>query len=618
MSYSALPSTPVKRQVKRRHPLWWRAALRINRLSMVYGVCLLIVGLLIGRLFWLQVIASPELKLKAQRSRNHSLVHHNRGRILDRHGTVLAQDNVLYDLYAHPRYYRHCSAETLAKALAPILNVPSGQLYTKLSDPSPTITLAKNLNKDTREAIDALRVQVPKIDKKTKRPLLDANGQPKLDTLALSGLDFVKKRVRNYPQGQLAAHVLGYVNDEADLAYGVEETAKVDLKKSPDGQTATILDGKGNAVRPEDVDPASVVNTPETEDVVLTLDSQLQYICEKALIEGVAKTKASRGTAIMINPTSGEILAYAVSPSYSPETYFNYPLSVFKNWTLTDVYPPGSTIKILTVAMVLDNKTVTPDVRIHDTGKMQLGGYTISNYDYGKHGAPGNISLEYLLMHSSNVGSAKLAMMMPPEKHRAYMQLLGFGQPTGVDLPGESKGILLDLAEWTKPTQGNIGYGYSVASTPLQMVAAVGTLANQGVWITPHVMKNNRKVITRRVFSPVTSRQMTDILVRSIQENKESTVKLDGVPIAGKTGTSRKPEANGGYSNELFTSFIGYYPANQPKALVMVVVDNPKMAESWGSTVAGPIFKQIADASLPILGIKRQLDVSASPDVASQ
>ena len=237
---------------------------------------------------------------------------------------------------------------------------------------------------------------------------------------------------------------------------------------------------------------------------------------------------------------------------------------------------------------------------------MKLGGYTISNYDYGKHGAPGDIDLVYLLMHSSNVASAKLAMMMPPEKHRAYMQLLGFGKPTGVDLPGESEGILLSLDQWTQPTQGNIGYGYSVASTPLQMVAAVGALANNGLWVTPHVIKNNPRVITRRVFSPETSRQMTDILVKSISQNKESTVKISGVDLAGKTGTSRKPHQDGGYSNDLFTSFIGYYPAQKPKALVMVVIDSPKMAESWGSTVAGPIFKQIAESSLPVLGIKRQ------------
>jgi cell division protein FtsI (penicillin-binding protein 3) len=319
------------------------------------------------------------------------------------------------------------------------------------------------------------------------------------------------------------------------------------------------------------------------------------------------------------------------------------------------------------LAMALDNGVITPDTKIYDSGRMPLGGYMLTNYDFGKRGAPGNIDLVYLLMHSSNVGSAKVAMMLPPEKHRAHLKLLGFGSPTGIDLPSESGGLFKPLEEWDKPTQGSIGYGYSIASTPLQMTAAVASLANGGVWMTPHVLRHaealtggnvnpsvaasmptttgvsplqtapdspdlakgivgatvGNAVLTehvtdkgsvgqlpsRRVFSPHTAQVMTDLLVKSIEGNKESTVSISGVAVAGKTGTSKKPkEGQAGYSNDVYTSFIGYYPAQSPKAIIMVVIDSPKLNESWGSTVAGPIFKQIAENSLHLLGIKRQIN----------
>jgi cell division protein FtsI (penicillin-binding protein 3) len=456
---------------------------------------------------------------------------------------------------------------------------------------------------------------VPVLDPKTEKPILDEQGKPRLVKKPLSGLDFFKKRVRTYPQGDLAAHVLGYVNDDADIAYGVEETAKLMLGKAPaeESRTGAMLDGQGKPIRPEDIDPASI-NSAAVEDVTLTLDSQLQYICEKALNEGVTRVKADKAAAIMLDPATGEVLAYAVTPGYSPERYFQYPLSVFKNWTLSDVYQPGSTIKILTLGIGLENGVITPDSLIEDTGKLKLGGYTITNYDYVRRGAPGKISLTSLLMHSSNVASAKIAMRLPPEKHRAHLKLLGFGSPTGIDLPSESGGILNPLDTWDKPTQGSIGYGYGIAATPIQLAAAVAAVANQGIWITPHVIKQAPQVVTRRVFSPKTCQDLTRMLVNSIAGNEESTVRLNGVSLAGKTGTSRKSKENeAGYTDNLITSFVGYYPAQHPKALVMVLVDNPKMAESWGSTVAGPIFKQIADSSLPILDIKR-LVPNGSPD----
>jgi len=272
---------------------------------------------------------------------------------------------------------------------------------------------------------------------------------------------------------------------------------------------------------------------------------------------------------------------------------------------MTDVYPPGSTFKILTVACGLESGVINEDSRIQDTGRMKIGGWTITNYDYAKRGAPGMIDLVYLLMHSSNIGSAKISMMIPQKTHASLLRAFGIGQKTGIDLPGESAGIFDDRSHWGPSTHASLGYGYGLASTPLQMASAVAAIANSGVWTTPHVLRSEKNVLRRRVLSPQTAAVTTRLLAQSINDNKTASVRLEGISVAGKTGTSRKPSANGrGYSNELYTSFIGYFPAERPQVLVAVVIDSPHMAESWGSTVAGPIFKAIATETVSYLGLK--------------
>jgi cell division protein FtsI (penicillin-binding protein 3) len=326
-------------------------------------------------------------------------------------------------------------------------------------------------------------------------------------------------------------------------------------------------------------------------------------VAERELAAGIARSHAKRGTVIMMDPRTGELLAFAVLPTYQPDQFYKASAEELKNWAITDVYPPGSTFKILTVASGLETGVIHKNSRIHDTGRMKIGGWTIQNYDYGKHGAPGMIDLNYLLMHSSNIASAKISLMMPVKKHHEILQRIGIGSRTGIDIPGESAGILLPTKSWDESTHGSIGYGYGMAATPMQMAAAVAAIANGGIWNSPHVMKGS-PVTHRRIFSEKTCSDMRELLTRSIKEAKTSTVRLDGVDVAGKTGTSRKPNAKGtGYSPDVFTSFVGFFPANSPKVLIMVVVDSPRMAESWGSTVAGPIFRNIAQETVSYLGL---------------
>ena len=556
------------------------------------------------KLFYIQLIDANHLKRKAQLSRNQALTLYNRGRILDRNGAVLAQDTILYDLFAHPEYYHHIKTDQIAATLAPALNTDEAKLKERLEEGYSTIGVQKNLTKDDVDRLTKLRLDVIAHDEKTNKLILDEEGRAVTRKVPVPGLDFVKKNVRNYPQGNLAAHILGYVNDEAQVSSGVEASAAKILKKKPTDLSNTYLDGRGNLVDLAQLDPKHLVNLPKALDVNLTIDARLQYVAERELAAGIAKSHASRGTVIMMDPRTGELLAFAVLPTYQPDQFYKASAEQLKNWAITDVYPPGSTFKILTVASGLESGVIDRNTRILDTGKMKIGGWTIQNYDYGKHGAPGLIDLVYLLIHSSNIASAKISLMIPIKQHYEQLKRVGIGSKTGLDIPGESAGIILPPSSWDQSTHGSIGYGYGMAATPIQMASAVAAIANGGIWNSPHVMKGS-PVTHRRIFSEKTCATMKELLTRSIKEAKTSTVRLEGIDVAGKTGTSRKPNANGrGYSPNVITSFVGFFPAQAPKVLMMVVVDSPQMAEAWGSTVAGPIFRNIAQETVSYLGLK--------------
>ncbi|MCA9798984.1 MAG: penicillin-binding protein 2 [Cyanobacteria bacterium HKST-UBA04] len=547
--------------------------------------------LVIFKLADIQVVNAEYYQQKASQTRNQSLTVFRRGRILDRNGHIMAQDVTLYDVYAHPRYYYDTGAGELAKAMAPILNQPEAQLVAKLQQPYDTIRLASNL------------------DKKTAKLLRDKH---------LPGIDIPRKMVRRYPQGTLAAHILGYVNDDAKIATGIEQAAVNQLKSAPPVQ-GLERSPDGSLIHVDKVDTALVTDIPQADDVQLSIDSRVQFIAERALESGLERTKAQGGMALVMDPTNGEILAFAVKPDFNPNQFRKASATDLKNWAITDVYPPGSTFKILTVASGLETGVINRQSILHDSGRMVIQNQAIENYDYKSHGAPGNIDLIYLLQHSSNIGSLLISLRMDPIEHYELLKKMGFGSRTQIEIPGESAGILHHGSKWDESTHASIGFGYGIAATPLQMASAVASIANGGVWVTPHVMKNNANVKRHRVITDQTARTVTELLSTSIGKT-HSVVNVPGLNVAGKTGTSRKP-VSGGYGNDLYTSFVGYFPANDPRVLVMVVVDSPRIGNAWGSTVAGPIFKEIATNIAGYLGVgstaTQPAEGSAKPAAAS-
>lgn len=550
-----------------------------NRLGCLQ-ICFAIFAIIfIIYLFAIQVVDVKNYRIRAKKQRSsRSFVM--RGDIFDRNGIKLASDRIYYDIYAHPASYDH-SPEELAKILAPYLKISTATLVEKLSRTDSVITLKKDLDRTTAKAIQKLQ---------------------------LREISLGKKNTRVYPQGSMASHILGYYNFDADIASGVELTAKDQLEHvEKNVQTERTPDG--NIIYNFSTDPVATSSPVKGKSLTLTIDTAIQHICEQELNKMIQKRSALRGTVIVMNPRNGEILAYAVYPYYDPNNYRNASQFQIKNWTLTDVFPPGSTFKTITVTCAMALGKINKYTKILDTGKIKVGWWDIKNYDYSKRPFPGQINLEYLFEHSSNVGAVKVAQTMTSQEFHTMLTKFGIGSKTGIDLPGESGGILPNWTKWDSSTHASMGYGYAASVTPIQMVSAVSAIANDGVRVTPHVIKYppeeaENKIIRTQVMNPQTARDITQILTTSIN-NSKSPIRMDSYNVAAKTGTSRKPKENSaGYTNKLYTSIIGYFPASNPQVLIYVLVDSAAGGEVWGSTIAAPVFKEVASQTARILNLK--------------
>lgn len=550
-----------------------------ERIFALQAIFAFFICIFILYLFAVQVLDLKSYRTKAKRQRKaNSFVL--RGNIYDRNGIKLATDTVYYDIFARKDDFVH-TPEELAKLLAPILKISQVNLTEKLRQDTPLISLKKNVDRQTRDAIARLNLREIPMDKKS---------------------------IRTYPQGALAAHVLGYYNFDAGVASGVEETAR-DKLESVTKDADIEMTPQGKVIFNISTDPTVATKPIKGQDVILTIDAAVQHVCEKALMKAIEKYKAFRGAVIVMNPRNGEILAYAVYPYFDPNKFKTATYFQTKNWTLTDVFPPGSTFKTITIASAMELGKIDKSTKINDTGKIKVGWWTIKNYDYNKHPNPGWIDLVYLFQHSSNVGSVLVAQMMNKHEYYDMLKKFGFGAKTGIDLPAESVGILKPASKWDSSDHASMSYGYGSSVTAIQMVSAVAAIANDGVRVTPHVIKYSPeeeaiKIKKERVMTPEHARAVTDLLTASVNKGK-SLIKSENYNIAAKTGTSIKPKENGaGYTNKLYTSIVGYLPASDPQVLIYVIVDSAQGAEIWGNTVAAPIFKEISTQVTHILNLQ--------------
>lgn len=492
-----------------------------------------------------------------------------RGNILDRNGLKLATDELVYEIYAHPLLYSNkTSTNELAQKLSPYLKISTKDLITLFNSKKINIiTLKKNVDRKTADEIKKLNLREISVGTLNKR---------------------------FYPQGSVASHILGYYSHLSQNSIGIENIANEQLSNVEASESLQRRAGRGYIFDLK-TNLNNVLTKQKGEDVQLTIDIFIQYICEKELKKTITKTHAQRGSVIVMNVKNGEILAYASYPNFDPNNFSKCNQLQMKNWSLTDIYPPGSTFKIITVATAIELGAINECTKVLDTGKMTLEGYEIKNYDYHKKPYPGYISLDYLFEHSSNVGSANLALMLTPNQYYSKLRDFGFGQKTNIDLTAESIGLLPKPNQWYKSRQASMGYGYGASVTAIQMISAVSAIANNGVWTTPHVIKYSQEelpkhVTTRQVMSSENAKSVTKLLAKSI-ENGKSVLKLDKYYVAAKTGTSRKEVTSGA---NVYTSAIGYFPASNPEIAIYVVIDSPKTGSDWGSTIASPLFREIA------------------------
>jgi len=573
---------PANRHVNRggrqpRTPLW---RLRILQLVLLSGLLVLC-----GRLYYLQVLRGPDLTRQAmvQRQQSKLLVH--RGAITDRHGLPLAIDTTRYDVFVHPELLR-VGAQEAASTLSQITHQDLENLHRQLTAGLPVVTLARHLGREETE---------------------------ELQSLNWPGVDIVPRAFRHYPEGKLAAHILGYVNLDTRGQGGVEQ-AEESMLKNTGNFPKPQLDGHGRPILLSDAAPIAEITPPLGRQVELSIDNFIQHLAEKELGAMCSHAHALRGTAIVAEPTSGEILAWANYPPYDPNSYSKYPYEVTKNWSMVDVYQPGSTFKIITVAAGLDTGAIRPTSTFMDNGSLKVGNRTIHNHEPGGHGA---IDLLHLFIHSSNVASAQIGLAMTPEQFHQKLSDFGIGRPTGIDLPGESRGLLTAAKYWRPIDQATTGFGQgAVAITPLQLVAAVSAIANGGQWVQPHLIRriyDPRTGVTEKWTEPqrhqAVSRQtaqiLTSLLATNIAQGTQLSGRIPGYRVAGKTGTAQKAIAGrrGYMAGQTVASFIGFLPAETPQLLCLVVVDSPQTDGRWGNTIAGPVFNAICMETGRYLGI---------------
>lgn len=545
-----------------------------------------------ARLVFLQVFQYEALVALArkQTERTTSLPA-KRGEIYDRRGQLLAYSVDADTVYAVP--YEIGDAQTTAAALCGALDECSRKEQQ---------AFAERLTAD--RAFVYLRRRITP---------LEAN---RIAALKLSGVGFMKESRRFYPNRELAAHLLGYV--------GLDNVGLSGLEAAYD---KVIRGNEGKLIAQTDARRKTFGGRLEKAPTAggsleLTVDEQLQYIVERELRAGVESNNADGGAAVLLDPHTGEILAIASWPTFNPNAYNLASQVARRNRAVQDIYEPGSTFKVVTVAAALE-ENVMPLESIIDTnpGVIRFGGRTIDEYGGRNLGA---LSLTDVIVKSSNVGAVKIGLKLGAERFGLYATRFGFGKPTSPDFPSESPGILWPASKLNESGIASMSMGYQVGVTPLQMVAAMSVVANGGTWIEPRIVRAmtrdgvRAKVeprVSRRVISKETALEMLPILERVVTDGTARVAFKDfaGYTIAGKTGTADKL-VNGRYVGSMQNvSFLGFLPSRNPVVTGIVMIDNPRVANDTGGGVAAPIFRRIAEAAMRHFGVPH--NVNAPPPV---
>ena len=548
-------------------------------------LCLGLVSLM-GRMAWLQLFQASELEARArsvQTQRTKPLG--TRRPIVDRTGRLVALDEERYRVWLHPRYFNlPGDAPTLirppadvAARLAPLLALTQAEILQRISNRPSGIKLIEGLDPETASTIRAA---------------------------GISGVDLESYPHRVYPQGDLFANVVGFLNQDRKPQAGLEQSRHDDLQRHE--QARSLRRGADGTPLPDNLDAG--VFFGDDLRLQLTLDARLQAVAAKALTAQIKTWKAQKGVAIVMDVTNGELLALASVPTYDPNSYWSFPAGRFREWSVQDLYEPGSTFKPINLALALQENAIQSAGRVQDSGSVTIGGWPINNHDKR---ANGLIDFATVLQVSSNVGMVQAMRNLPSSTYWDWLSRLGLDARPDTDLPGAVAGQLKTKEQFTtqpiEPATASFGQGFSL--TPLKLVQLHALLANGGRLVSPHITRGLR---AGDALAPPGSRQGKPLLkpevTRTVMAWMESVVekgsgkgvKTPGYRIGGKTGTAQKA-LNGVYvPGALICSFVATLPVDDPRYVVLVVVDEPKGDNAYGSTVALPVAKSIIDGLLVI------------------
>jgi cell division protein FtsI (penicillin-binding protein 3) len=540
------------------------------------------------RLVYLQIFQYGEFEQRASHQQQRTIeISPKRGIIYDRSGRELAMS----------------------------INVDSGfAVPTEIPDLAQTISLITRITKDDPREVLA-RCKVSRSFCWVARKA-DAETAERIKALNLKGIYFQKESKRFYPKRELAAQVLGYVGMDDEGLSGIEREYDEELRGKPGRMLIQVDARRKNFNRIEkQPDPG--------QNIVLTIDQNIQYIAERELETTMEQTRAHAGTVIVTNPRTGEVLALANRPTFNPNLSRKITPEALKDRAVSDVYEPGSTFKLVTISAALEEKITHPD----EVFDCQMGSIVVNGMRIRDHKAFGLLPVSDILARSSDVGAIKIALRLGEERFYKYIRAFGFGQQTGIELPGETRGLAKPLNRWSKVSIGAISMGQEIGISPVQLAAMASTIANDGVWVAPRIVagrtepRSTPQTIAfqsgaqHRVLSPLVAAQMKKMMEGVVLSPHGTGRKaiLEGYSSAGKTGTAQKvdPGTHGYSRTNYVASFAGFAPLNNPAITVAVILDSP-VGLHQGGQVAAPVFQRVAQPVLAYLNVPHDVELPAN------
>ncbi|MEN9388175.1 MAG: hypothetical protein RLZZ255_1151 [Cyanobacteriota bacterium] len=557
-----------------------------GRLWAVYLLMAAGLGGLAVRLAWVQVVQGPELLDRARAVQTQTITPLGRRRtIVDRQGSLVALDEERFTLWAHPRYFafpgddigKLRSPLDVARKLSSVLALPMADLVRTMEGRKSGVKLASDLDPETAQRVREL---------------------------GISGIDLEPYPPRVYPQGNLFANVVGFLNLEGVPQAGLEQSRNSDLRRHE--ATRQLRRGADGTPLPDGL-KAGVLYGDDLR-LQLTLDARLQQVAQMALSKQVKQWKAKRGVALVMDVRNGELLALASNPTYDPNQFWKYKPGLFREWSVQDLYEPGSTFKPINLAIALQENAIDPAGKVNDNGQLTIGGWPIFNHDRKGNGL---IDFPTVLQVSSNVAMVKAMQRVKPDRFWNWLHALGIDTKPDTDLPGAVAGQLKSLDTFRtqpiEPATAAFGQGFNL--TPLKLLQLHAMLSNGGKLVSPHITRGLRSGDDLAAAPPATGLQLIrPEIAQTVLNWMETVVEkgsgkgtyIPGHRIGGKTGTAQKAE-NGVYiAGARITSFVAHLPINDPRYVVLVVVDEPKGGNAYGSTVAVPVARQIIESLLVI------------------